>query len=307
MGYWGEMVSGAFGRLRSDTYGDHDFRGRIEHLALGAVQLGALEASRHRVVRTAGTRGASDPGHLKLVVQRRGRCLFEQDGRRAWLRPGDWSLYDTTRSYIVSAPDPVDLHVLMLPRESVLRGVRELDELLVRRLRGSSGMGRMACGEIGRSLAAARSGVAMPGQTGERIVELVHLALLEQAGRRFEPPRRSVLRERIKLLIDERLAEPGLGAEAIARTLGIPVRTAHKAFELENCSIAQYIWDHRLGAARRELERAGCASVTDTAFACGFSSAAHFSRAFRAAYGVSPSEWRNGVRPGAPAPDYKMP
>src|SRR5688572_6339471 len=188
-GYWGEMVSRSFGRLNSDTYGDDNFHGRIASLDLGGVQVGTLHASRHRVVRVAGARGLSDPGQLKLVVQRHGRCLFEQNGRRAWLRPGDWSLYDTTESYIVSAPDPVDLQVLMLPRADVLRGRPELDELLVRRLRGA-GLGGVACGAISRALEDAADGVALPEDTGARIVELVHLALLEQAGARTEPLRR---------------------------------------------------------------------------------------------------------------------
>lgn len=305
-GYWGEIVSGAFGRLQSDTYGDEDFSGRISHLCLGAVQLGSLQASRHRVVRTAASRGPSDPGHLKLVVQRRGRCLFEQDGRRAWLRPGDWSLYDTTRTYIVSAPDNVDLHVLMLPREAVLRGQRALDELLVRRLRGTTGMGRVACAAIERSLLEAHAGAPLGAAAGEYIAELIHLALAEQAGSRIEPPQRSVLRERIKVFIDEHLCEPGLDVNAIAQNLGVCHRTLHKAFELENCSIRQYIWEQRLAAARRDLERGDGAapSITETAFARGFSTVAHFSRAFRAMYGVCAREWRNGVRPGA-APAHR--
>jgi AraC-like DNA-binding protein len=299
--YWGELVSRAFGRLQSDTYGDPAFRGRITHTTLGEVQVGRLEASRHRVVRTATHRGPSDPGHLKLVVQRVGRSLFEQDGRRAWLRPGDWSLYDTTRSYIVTSPDPVDIHVLMLPREAVLKGRRDLAELMVRRLRGATGMGRVACDAIGRSFEAASAGLPQGAEAGARIAELVHLALAEQAGARVEPVRRSVLRERIKVFIEERLADPGLDVESIAIALGCSVRSLHNAFELENCSVRQYIWERRLAVVRGELERgaAGCPSITETAFAWGFTSAAHFSRAFRAFYGVSAREWRRGMRPAS--------
>jgi AraC-like DNA-binding protein len=297
--YWGELVSRAFGRLQSDTYGDEAFRGRITHTSLGEVQLGRLQASRHRVVRTAARRGISDPGHLKLVVQRVGRSLFEQDGRRAWLRPGDWSLYDTTKSYVVTSPDPVDIHVLMLPRQAVLQGRRELNDLLVRRLRGSSGLGRVACETIGGSLDAARAGEVQDAEAGARIAELVHLALVEQAGARVEPLRRSVLRERIKVFIEENLANAGLDVETIAAALGCSVRSLHNAFELENCSVRQYIWERRLAAVRGELERgaAGCPSITATAFAWGFTSAAHFSRAFRGLYGVSAREWRSGIRP----------
>ena len=297
-GYWGELVSRAFGRLQSDTYGDDAFRGRISHAALGAVQLGRLQASRHRVVRTASGRGASDPGHLKLVVQRVGRSLFEQDGRRAWLRPGDWSLYDTTRSYIVTSPDPVDINVLMLPRDGVLKGRRGLEELLVRRLRGSTGLGRVACDAIGRSVEALSAGEPQDAAAGERIVELVHLALIEQSGARVEPARRSVLRSRAKVFIAEHLADPSLDVEAIAAALGCSLRSVHNAFELEDCSVRQYIWESRLAAIRAELDRgvAGCRSITETAFAWGFTSAAHFSRAFRAFYGVSARDWRNGNR-----------
>jgi AraC-like DNA-binding protein len=299
-GYWGEIVSRSFGRLNSDTYGDDLFRGRVACLGLGEVQIGTLEASRHRVVRVAGSRGTSDPGHLKLVVQRRGRCLFEQNGRRAWLRPGDWSLYDTTESYIVSAPDPVDLHVLMLPRADVLRGRPELDGLLVRRLRGS-GMGAVACGAIARALGAAVAGDALPADEGARIVELVHLALLEQAGARTEPLRRSVLRERVKAFIDEHLGDAELDVDRVAAAMGCSKRAVHQAFELEDCSFNRYVWERRLVAVRADLEAPGASlrAIGDIAFAWGFSSAAHFSRAFRAVYGVSASEWRKGLRPGA--------
>lgn len=298
-GYWGEIVSRSFGRLQSDTYGDESFRGRVTCASLGEVQVGTLEASRHRVVRIAGSRGASDPGHLKLVVQRRGRCLFEQGGRRAWLRPGDWSLYDTTLSYIVSAPDPVDLYVLMLPREAVLRDRQDLEALLVRRLRGN-GMGRVACAAIGRALEAPQDGAAA-AQAGAELAELVHLALLEQAGARREPLQRAVLRERAKAFVHEHLADPELHIDAVARALQCSKRALHQAFELEDCSFNQYLWERRLAMVRSELEASGAArrALGEIAFAWGFSSAAHFSRAFRALYGVSASEWRRGLRPGA--------
>ena len=298
-GYWGKLVSRSFGRLESDTYGDESFRGRITYTALGEVQVGRLEASRHRVVRTAASRGCSDPGHLKLVVQRTGRSLFEQDGHRAWLRPGDWSLYDTTRSYVVTSPDAVDIHVLMLPREAVLKERHDLAELMVRRLRGTTGMGRVACEAIARSVDAAASGTPQAADAGVQIAELVHLALVEQAGTRGEPLRRAVLRERIKVFIEEHLASADLDVGTIAAALGCSLRSVHNAFELEDCSVRQYIWERRLAVVRNELERGsvGCPSITEAAFAWGFTSAAHFSRAFRALYGVSAREWRAGVRP----------
>ncbi len=291
--YWSDLVWRSFGRLRSDTYGDEDFGGAISALDLGEVRVCHLQAARHRVVRTAGCRGLSDPGFLKMVVQRSGKSLFEQDGRTAWLRPGDWSLYDTTRSYIVSAPGPVDLHILLLPREGILRGRADLAQLLVRRLRAASGLARVACDAIERTLEAAIADRPLAADTGERIVELLHLALLEQAGGRLDGQRGSVLRERIKRHIDQNLHDPDLCVASVARALNCSKRALHKAFEAEDCTLRGYIWERRLEAARRKLESRGeqLRSITSVAFASGFNSPAHFSRAFRARYGASPRDW----------------
>ena len=294
--YWSDLVWHSFGRLRSDTYGDEDFTGHIALHDLGEVRLCRLQASRHRVVRTAGTRGLSDPGYLKMVVQLRGRSLFEQDGRIACLKPGDWSLYDTTHSYLVSSTAPVDLHILLLPREGILRGRPELAQLLVRRLRATSGMGKVACDAIAQAFGQGGAG-ASPAATGARIVELLHLSLLEHYGLRLAPQRPSVLRERIKLHVQQKLVDPGLGIESIARALNCSKRALHKSFEREGHSLRDYIWDRRLQRALGELEgeRHAGGSITDIAFASGFSSAAHFSRMFRARYGSSPREWRRNL------------
>ena len=300
--YWSDLVWHSFGRLRSDTYGDEEFTGHIALHDLGEVRLCRLQASRHRVVRTAGTRGLSDPGYLKMVVQLRGRSLFEQDGRIACLKPGDWSLYDTTRSYLVSSTAPVDLHILLLPREGILRNSPELAQLLVRRLRSTSGMGKVACNAIAQAFA--RDGAEEPAAAGARIVELLHLSLLEHCGMQLAQAWPSVLHERIKLHVQQRLADPELDVESIARLLNCSKRALHKAFEREGHSLRDYIWDRRLQRALGELEseRRELGSITEIAFACGFSSAAHFSRTFRARYGSSPKDWRRRVLNGKARP-----
>ena len=224
------------------------------------------------------------------MVQRKGRSLFEQNGHTAWLKPGDWSLYDTTRSYIVSAPSEVDLHILLLPRNGILRGRRDLEHLMVHRLRGRTGMGRLACAAIEQALQDAEAGRLAGTAAGERIVELLHDALLEHAGSRLRGERQSVLRERIKDHIERHLADPELDVDAVARALHCSKRALHKAFEEEDNSLRDYLWDRRLQAAKHQLERASAGgSITCIAFACGFSNAEHFSRLFRARFGASPA------------------
>lgn len=287
VGYWGDLVQRSFGRLRSRTYGDGHFHGEIRRLQLGELRLCRLEASRHRVERTSGAAGASDPGDLKMVVQRRGCSVFEQEGRRAWLAPGSWSVYDTTKSYTVTNPEDVLQHVLLLPRR-VLEGADALRALLVRPLSGTSGMGRVACETIARAFDAGSEA------QGETILHQVHLALLELSGAQPPVGARGMLRERIQAVIVQRLQDPALDVDAIAAALGCSKRALHKAFEDRDDSLHRFLWQSRLELARRQLEDPAHAgrSITSILLGAGFSSAAHFSRMFRKRYGASPRDWR---------------
>ena len=55
----------------------------------------------------------------------------------------------------------------------------------------------------------------------------------------------------------------------------------------------RYLLDYRLFKAREMLAR-GSASLAEVAAACGFASHAHFSTAFRAWFGMQPSDPRCG-------------
>lgn len=292
VGYWGDLVQRSFGRLRSQTFGDERFRGEIRGFQLGELRVCRLDATRHRVERTSGAAGASDPGHLKMVVQRQGCAVFEQDGRRAWLAPGAWSIYDTTQSYSVSNPQDVVQHVLLLPRERILEGAPELRTLLVRPLPGSRGVARVMCETITRAL---ESGAP---HLGETILRQVRLALLEQAGALPAMRPRDVLRERAVALIGERLGDPSLDVSTMAAALGSSKRALHQAFESCGESLYRSLWRARLEQARCELEdtRQAHRSITSILLGAGFSSAAHFSRLFRQRFGASPREWRARAR-----------
>jgi AraC-like DNA-binding protein len=295
VGYWGDLVQRSFGRLRSRTFGDERFHGEIRRFQLGELRLCRLEASRHAVERTSGTAGSSDPGDLKMVVQRRGCSVFEQGGRRALLAPGSWSVYDTTQSYTVSNPEDVLQHVLLLPRARILAGAAALNELLVRPLSGARGMGRVACETIARALDAPPGAEPQYSpELGEAILRQVRVALLEQAGLLPAASGRELLRERTAALVGQRLREPGLDIEAIAWALACSKRALHKAFEDRGETLHRFLWHSRLELARRALEdpREAARPITGILLGAGFSSAAHFSRLFRQCYGASPREWR---------------
>ncbi len=101
---------------------------------------------------------------------------------------------------------------------------------------------------------------------------------------------RSTMRAQIQRYIVDRLDDPRLSARSIAAAHFISVRTLHLLFAGSGTSVGRWTREQRLERCRRELSRAtGSTTVTDVAFRWGFADAAHFSRAFKQAFGVTPS------------------
>jgi len=71
------------------------------------------------------------------------------------------------------------------------------------------------------------------------------------------------------------------------------VRQLHLLFEPTGTSFARYVLQRRLEECRAALVNpAGERSVTDIALAWGFNSLSTFHRAFRQAFGMTPTELR---------------
>jgi AraC family transcriptional regulator, positive regulator of tynA and feaB len=89
------------------------------------------------------------------------------------------------------------------------------------------------------------------------------------------------------------LQDPKLGPASIARAYAISVRALHALFEDVDASVAGLVRTERLARCLEDLQRPNGGSVTDIAFRWGFCDAAHFSRVFKRAFGVTPSEVRH--------------
>jgi AraC-like DNA-binding protein len=107
--------------------------------------------------------------------------------------------------------------------------------------------------------------------------------------------RRRALQARIHDFIQQRLADPGLTPETIAAAHGISTRHLYKLFEEQGLTVAAWIRERRLERCRHDLTDPRLLSrpVQGVAARWGFSDPAHFSRLFRAAYGVSPRSYRH--------------
>lgn len=148
---------------------------------------------------------------------------------------------------------------------------------------------------------AARLGLPAPRAAAER-------ADASPAPHPLLPPR---LAEALALM-QANLAEP-LPTDEVARLVGLSRRQLERLFKQHLDSLpSRHYLQLRLQRSRELLQRSG-QSVLQVALACGFASGAHFSNAYKAAFGCTPRQERErelaglrGERPAAasasPAP-----
>ncbi|WP_409235931.1 AraC family transcriptional regulator [Streptomyces sp. PA5.6] len=122
-------------------------------------------------------------------------------------------------------------------------------------------------------------------------------------GPREDGQDREALVRRLHAYVDANLRDRNLTPATVAEAQHISIRYLHKLFEGRGSTVGRWIQHRRLEEARRELARPARDDITVAAVArrWGFASATHFSRSFRTAYGMSPSDWRDGrTRPPHP-------
>ncbi|WP_434404647.1 helix-turn-helix domain-containing protein [Streptomyces sp. NBC_01353] len=296
--FWNDAVSRTLVPMTVAPRGDGPFDGRIATDRLGYLQVSTMEADAERVSRTPALIARSSEALVAVGVQISGTATFVQDGRRAAVGEGDLVVYDTTRPYSFDYPQRFATHVFQLPRRAL--GVSDSD---IRQVTGNAigtgdGFGAMLLPFL--ATLASSSADCYPPAVANRlagnVVDLFATLIAERAHPGdTDADARSHLMRRVRDHINRNLGDPDLSPELIARTHRISVRYLHRLFEGEGTTVGRFIRQRRLEECGRELARRGRTAPTVSAVAqrWGFVNPAHFSRAFRAAYGVSPREWRN--------------
>ena len=101
-----------------------------------------------------------------------------------------------------------------------------------------------------------------------------------------------ILMSKVMKTINDHLADPTLNVEMLAANVGMSrVHMHRKLKELTNQSARDFIRSIRLKQAANLLREKNL-SVSEVAYATGFSNLSHFSNTFRDFYGISPSKYK---------------
>jgi AraC-like DNA-binding protein len=99
-------------------------------------------------------------------------------------------------------------------------------------------------------------------------------------------------------VLRQRLDEPGLCAADVAATVGISVRTLHRAFAAQGAAFAGTLRSLRLARAAALLAqpRLDVLTTAEIGRRCGYADASHFVRDFQREHGATPARWRRARR-----------
>ncbi|MCX2748365.1 helix-turn-helix domain-containing protein [Arthrobacter sp. MI7-26] len=295
---WSRAISESFVPLMVRSNDAATFHGTMRSRVLGDISVIEVKAGRHTVVRTPALIAKSTERYFKLSIQLSGTGRLVQDEREAVLSPGDLAIYDTSRPYELSFDSEFRTLVLMFPYGLLDLPVEAMVQVTAMRIPGDQGLGELISPFLVRL---ADNLEALSGANGLRLahnaLDLVttlfngELDQLVEAGR--DP--HLLLLSRIHDYIESNLGDPELGPGLIAAAHYISTRHLHDLFQEIDTTVAASIRQRRLERCRRDLRDPVLAGrpVSAVAARWGFTDAAHFSRIFRAAFGNSPTGYRN--------------
>ncbi|WP_136055280.1 helix-turn-helix domain-containing protein [Microbacterium sp. K24] len=289
-------VSESFVPLQVTSGGADRFRGVIRGASVDEVHVTEVRATSHVVERTPELIARSDHSYFKVSLMLAGTGLLIQDDREAVLQAGDLAVYDTDRPYSLVFDQDFRTMVVMFPKHLISLPSDMIGQLTAVRISGQEGLGGMVVPYL-TQLAGNLDQLA--GTTGARLahsaLDLVTTVFTRELGldEASADPHRALV-QRIRSHIDRNLASTDLGPASIASAHFISTRHLHGLFQEQGVTVSTWIRTRRLEQCRRDLLDPMLADRPVAAIAArwGFVDAAHFSRAFKAAFGASPSEYR---------------
>ncbi len=271
---------------------------RIGLGAVGPMRICSARATAVTIHRTAplARRDDEEPA-VFLGLQVSGSSLVAQRGRECVLRAGEFAVYESIAPYTLLFDEGVDHHFLRFPRSTLALPDRLLRDTGALALGPGNPVARIAFDYFSRL---ATDDTLHRGAHAEAVVtpsvELLRAVLTSQQGAAdlARGPMEATLGLRITRYIRQHLADRDLSAARIAAAHGISVRHLYAVLARSGISLGDHVRAQRLAECRRELAgpHGGAQTIAAIGRRWGFVDAAHFSKVFKRAYGLTPRDWR---------------
>ncbi|XKH57327.1 AraC family transcriptional regulator [Citricoccus nitrophenolicus] len=298
--------------MRVEYWEEHNTKALIG-LDIRTLEGGSLQAAELNLyfpsLRFASVRGSSQiverserlitqhpTGDIALFFALGGEAFFYHSSGMLLLRRGQAVLYDADLPFVRGFSHGVREFVLTIPREEFMRlshGAPLKEPIVFEFAAGGAdlrGDGVAASDAAVTSLASLIDEVFLHPPSDLVDVEQQAFSLLEQLViRALGTDRQSAYRRALQA-IERGFGRPGLDRALVAREAGVSERQLARLFASHGTTFAETVMSHRLRRAETLLVSGSSRPIADIARQCGFTTASHFSQAFKARAGVTPSE-----------------
>ena len=287
--FWQEVVCKKYVSASAETeVVDDEFSGSLTSGDLGPLVVAELDAPLHFWSRTA--RYIQNDGQDVFIVSliQQGGGELTQLGRSAKLGPGDLVIYDTATPFDYALKARTQL--VKVPRRLLESKLDRPTDFLARKINCSNPLSSILSELLTHCL-----NIELSREPGPSIAKRLSNAVVDLLAsicdlERDALPEAQISRplERVMRFARANLDDPDLRPEALAAAGAMSVRSLNRLFGTLGATPMRWVWSERLEASRAALMQGEARSVTDAAFAHGFSDLGHFSRSFKRTFGMSP-------------------
>lgn len=303
---WSERSSETLSEMRVEALGKDTLSARMRRRNLGNLGFVMIDSSpaaaRSSAVK-AGPWATTGSDYLMMTVADYGSSTLSQSGWTAELSPGDMVIRDLAKPWKSKTDENMGLVLIKIPFSMAAKYHSDPERLVGHRLPASDPRVAFASTVIRASKTALQStpDAAWADHLSNVLAGVFRLICHDDYGEDAAGLAKSgrSIRRSATTFISRNLRDPELTVAGVADALGVTPRHLQRAFLDSGTTPRQYILEQRLDeAARILLHGMEPARVLDIALSVGFNDASHFSKAFAAKFGCSPSAFREKAGSG---------
>ncbi len=291
---WADQLNSTFGFWQPTSVPNDNFDASVKAIDLGGIKVISCECDPCGGSRKGTDTVREENPQERLIIQlvERGQEHMSLGGQEAVLNAGDIFIWDNTQNMQFTVIERLSKVSVALPLSRLKDWLPQTWRSLPRWIKSGEPGSDLLAGYV-RSLVKIDH-THNPLRYDALADAAVAMIVASQAETPEHVGHKAGQLQTIKIKIRQRLQDPDLTLESIARANKISLRYLHWLFEGSGQTAWQFICAERLAGCKRDFANPSCnnTSIFEIGLRWGFGNAAHFSRKFKLDTNMSPSEFR---------------
>ena len=294
-----DTVATAHVAVDVEERGEHLRQFSCRELPLGKLELFDITIDPVAIHRSIENIYRDDNDDFLLSTQVEGTVIVKVADTEFIQRPGDLAIMSAGEPYSIIHTQRSHRLILHIPKTLFLERIlsHQVGRTFKPQLVAAGGLASIVH-EMLKALGFEADKLQITEQftLAECLLELTSTVLRSGANQEYEQEhvKQSALFRRILEFIEANYTDCELTPQKIANANCISMRYLHSLFHHAGMTVSKWMWERRLKATREDLLDPGMHNkrISEIAFQRGFNDTAHFSRAFKKRFDISPSQLR---------------